>query len=82
MSIVTLKPAATEVSQGMLDLADRMEEVAKRIRLGEIRSCSMCYVEAGPEMFVSSDWAAMSGRITMVGGLHRLMQVLSDAVDE
>lgn len=74
-----LRATEVDVSQGMLDLAERMDEVAAMIRRGEIRAASMCYVETGPDMSVSSDWASMTGRITMVGGLHRLMQAISNS---
>jgi hypothetical protein len=77
--IAKLEAIKPEVSEGMIELADRIEEVAKRIRSGEIRAAAICYVESGPEMYVSSDWASMSGRITMVGGLFRLLTLVSDA---
>lgn len=76
---VTLKAAGVEVSEGMLGLADQMVEVAQMIREGKVRAGSICYVESGPDMMVSSDWASMTGRITMVGGLHRLMDDVSRA---
>ena len=75
--VAILKAAGIEVSEGMLGLADRFEEIAQMIRDGKIRAGSMCYVESGPEMTVSSDWASMSGRITMVGGLHGLITDVS-----
>lgn len=77
--IAKLEAQKTEVSAGMMDLADRMEEVARRIRDGEIRAGSICYVESGPDMYVSSDWASITGRITLVGGLYRLISCVSDA---
>lgn len=75
--VTALKTVGVEVSEGMLGLADQMEEVARMIRDGKVRSGAICYVESGPDMMVSSDWASMTGRITMVGGLHRLMDDVS-----
>ena len=77
--IAKLEAQKTEVSEGMMDLADQMEDVARRIRSGEIRAGAICYVESGPDMYVSSDWASMTGRITLVGGLYRLISCVSDA---
>lgn len=76
---IAIKAIDIEVSEGMLGLADQMEAVAKMIREGKVRAGSICYVESGPDMMVSSDWASMTGRITMVGGLHRLMDDVSRA---
>lgn len=77
--IAKIEAKKTEVSTGMMDLADKMEEVARRIRAGDIRAGSICYVESGPEMYVSSDWSSMTGRITMVGGLYQLINSVSEA---
>lgn len=53
--------APVEVSQGMLDLADRLEEAAKLIREGKVRSGALVYVEYGPDMNVTSDWCSSLG---------------------
>lgn len=68
-----------EVSQGMLDLADQMENAARMIREGKVRAGCMVYVESGPDMYVTSDWASMSGKLSMVGGLMRLVGDVSSA---
>lgn len=75
--VTALAVPGVEVSQGMLDLADQMELVAQMIRDGKVRAGSMCYVESGPDMYITSDWASMTGRSTMVGGLFRLMTDVS-----
>lgn len=75
--IAKLEHAQIEISQGMRDFADRMDEVSAMIRRGEIRAASMCYVESGPDMMVSREWSSMTGRITMIGGLHQLMDDIS-----
>lgn len=75
--VTALAVPGVEVSQGMLDLADQMELVAQMIRDGKVRAGSMCYVESGPDMYITSDRASMTGRSTMVGGLFRLMTDVS-----
>lgn len=65
--------APVEVSQGMLDLADRLEEAAKLIREGKVRSGALVYVEYGPDMNVTSDWCSSSGGLTLAGGLGRVI---------
>jgi hypothetical protein len=56
-----------------------MENTARMIREGKVRACCMVYVESGPDMYVTSDWAAMSGKLTMIGGLMRLVGDVSSA---
>lgn len=63
----------------MLDLAYQMENTARMIREGKVRAGCMVYVESGPDMYVTSDWAAMTGKLTMVGGLMRLVGDLSSS---
>lgn len=76
---IQLEVATVEVSQGMLDLADQMESVARMIREGKVRAGCMVYVESGSDMYVSSDWASMSGKLSMVGGLMRLVGDVSSS---
>ena len=72
-----LKPTQVQVSEGMLGLADTMEQLAKDIREGRVRAASCCWVECGPDMNVNSNWCSMTGRITMLGGLKLLADNIS-----
>jgi hypothetical protein len=75
--ITELKLPPVEVSDAMLELAASLEQVASMIRAGEIRGAAICYVQTGPDMFVTRDWALMSGQHTMLGGLYKMMNEIS-----
>lgn len=75
--VTPLKTPQVEVSEGMLGLADQLDELAQEIRAGKVRAASCCWVECGPDMNVNSHWASMTGRITLSGGLYRLLNDVS-----
>lgn len=75
--ITPLKVPQVEVSEGMLGLADELERLAKDIREGKVRAAAVSWVESGHDMNVSSNWASMTGRITLSGGLYRLLNDVS-----
>jgi hypothetical protein len=74
---LTLPPV--EVTEGMLDLATELDQLAEDIRSGRVRGCAVAWVESGPDMNVSSNWCIMSGKATLTGGLYRLLNAVSSA---
>lgn len=79
MTVTTLAVPAVEVSEQMRNLAAELRQIAADIEQGKVRSAAICHVEAGPDMFVTSSWASMSGRITLTGGLFKLLQVVGES---
>jgi hypothetical protein len=68
-----------EVTEGMLNLAIELDQLAEEIRAGRVRGCAVAWVESGPDMNVSSNWWTMSGKATLTGGLYRLLNAVSSA---
>jgi hypothetical protein len=66
-----------EVSEGMLGVAENLEQIARDIREGKVRAVAVSWVESGPEMNVGSNWCTMSGKATLTGGLYRLLNAVS-----
>ena len=79
MTVTKLAVPAVEVSEQMRSLAAELRQIADDIDQGKIRGAAVCHVEAGPDMFVTSSFATMSGRITLTGGLYRLLQVVGES---
>lgn len=77
--VTPLKVPQVEVSEGMLGLAKDLEQLAQDIRDGKVRCAAISWVESGPDMNVNSEWAAMSGKATLSGGLYRLLNAVSSA---
>lgn len=72
--VARLEVPAVEVSEGMLVAAKDLRALADAIEGGKVRAVGFCYVEAGPDMYVTRQWASMSGQTTLTGGLYRLLQ--------
>lgn len=79
MSVQKLEIPPVTVSEAMLDLARSLRETADAIEKGEIRGVAICTVASGPEMYVTREFAVMSGAITLTGGVYRLLQEVSQA---
>lgn len=77
--VARLEVPQVEVSEVLLELAGELKALAAAIEAGQVRAAAFCYVESGPDMNVNSQWASQSGRITLTGGLHRLLQSVSAA---
>lgn len=75
--ITPLTVPQVEVSDGMISLAITLEQLARDIRDGKVRAAAVSWVESGHDMNVNSNWASMTGRITLSGGLYRLLNDVS-----
>ncbi|MWV17554.1 hypothetical protein F3I16_16045 [Pseudomonas sp. L-22-4S-12] len=75
--VTRLEVPAVEVSEGMLVAAKDLRALADAIDAGKVRAVGFCYVEAGPDMYVTRQWASMSGQTTLAGGLYRLLQTVA-----
>ncbi|MGP3789780.1 hypothetical protein [Pseudomonas sp. B392_1p] len=79
MTVKKLEVPPVAVTESMLEMACSLREAADAIEKGGIRAIAFCSVESGPDMFVTRSYAAMSGCITLTGGVYRLLQEVSEA---
>lgn len=77
VKVTRLEVPPVEVSEGMSVAAKDLRALADAIDAGRVRAVGFCYVEAGPDMYVTRQWASMSGQTTLAGGLYRLLQTVA-----